>query len=320
MPSINTIKANYIKTVADDTIINGKKYGLPLALDTLAIYYNKDLLDRSGIALPPSTWEEFLQAVKETTKFNTSGDIIQSGVALGTSKNIPRSFDILSLLMLQNGVVMEQNGRATFSDNFKNLGSNHPSLESLRFYTDFARPTKEVYSWNDTMEDALSSFVRGKTVFYFGYAYDKKEIKRRAPQMNVDVIPVPQLNDVQPVNVASYWVESVVKKSKHQNEAWDFIRFITSPNNAKRYTTKTNQPTALRAQIEEQKDISTIAPFIEQILNVKNWYHGNNIEIVKESFGEMIDKYKEPYSEKTSPIERDANLVIDAAKSIQRTY
>lgn len=64
MPTYRSIQSNYVSTVADDITIGGNVYGLPLAIDTLAIYYNKDLLDRAGVATPPKTWEEFFEAVK----------------------------------------------------------------------------------------------------------------------------------------------------------------------------------------------------------------------------------------------------------------
>ncbi|NCS72093.1 MAG: extracellular solute-binding protein, partial [Candidatus Magasanikbacteria bacterium] len=88
MPSVNAVKANYINTVYDDAVVGNRIYGLPLAVDTLAIYYNKRLLDRAGIATPPTTWDEFLSAVQKTTLFNSRGELIQSGVALGTADNI----------------------------------------------------------------------------------------------------------------------------------------------------------------------------------------------------------------------------------------
>jgi len=36
----------------------------------------------------------------------------------------------------------------------------------------------------------LDAFVRGKVVFYFGYAYDYPRIKARAPQMNMKILEV----------------------------------------------------------------------------------------------------------------------------------
>ena len=68
-------------------ILDGQIYGLPLSLDTMAIYYNKDLLDRSSVPEPPKTWEEFAVAVKKITKYDKqTNKITQSGAALGAGK------------------------------------------------------------------------------------------------------------------------------------------------------------------------------------------------------------------------------------------
>lgn len=319
MPSQNGIKSNFVKTVGEDAIIGGQVYGLPLAMDTLAIYYNKDLLDKSGVPLPPTTWTEFVETVKKTTKIDGNGNIIQSGVALGTD-TVDNMADILSVLVMQNGVQMTNGRTVAFANGLekKNVES-HPTMEALRFYTDFARPTKEVYSWNEKMGNALDEFARGKTVFYFGFAYDLPRIRAKAPQMNVDVIPLPQLNEESPSNVASYWVESVVKKSKHQNEAWDFIRFITAPENIKKYTEQVRRPSPLRSQITAQAENPLLAPFATQVLQAKNWYRGRDVDTANSALRTMIREYLQPYGEKVNPAERDANIILKAASVVQQT-
>lgn len=320
MPTVRGIKSSFVGTVEDDVVLGNKIYGLPLALDTLAIYYNKALLDKSGIPEPPSDWVEFLEAVEQTTKFNSAGEIIQSGVALGTGDNIDNAADILALLLLQNNVEVVKNGAVAFASGLgKTAGAEHPTLEALRFYTDFARPTKEAYSWNESQENALSAFARGKVVFYLGFAYDHPRIKAQAPQMELEVIPVPQLNPETPVNVANYWIESVVKRSKHSDDAWDFIRFLTSPDNIAKYTKATNRPTPLRSQINEQKEDVLLAPFVNSVLNAKNWYTGRNIDKAAEAISEMITDYLRPYGENVDPLQRDMGIVIKAAKIIQQT-
>ena len=320
MPGIGDIKRDYVGAVANDVIIGEAVYGLPIALDTLAIYYNKDLLDKANIAEPPATWDEFLEAVKKTTKFGPDGKIVQSGAALGTANNIDNAFDILSVLMMQNGVKMAAKGSVQFASGLDKAGETHPSLQALRFYTDFARPTKESYSWNETMEPALDAFVRGKAVFYFGFAYDSSRIPSRAPELNLEVIPLPQLNPSAPVNVANYWVEAVVKKSKHQNEAWDFIRFMTAPDQAKRYALSTGRPSAYRTQIKELADNPRLGPFVSQTLIAENWYHGEDITQAEKAFDDLITATLRPYADKDDPTKRDAGFIATAAQMAQQTF
>lgn len=316
----NDVRRLFVSAVADDVIINDEIYGLPLAIDTLALYYNKELLDKSGVPVAPSTWVEFSDAVKKGTHFNSDGEIIQSGVALGTGNNIDNSFDILSLLMMQNGIEIERGGRISFADGLSARGNeNHPMLQAMRFYTDFARPTKDVYSWNEKQANALENFAQGKSVFYLGFAYDRPRIRARGPQLKIETIPIPQLNSAAPSNMANYWVESVVDKSANKNEAWDFIRFISSPDNISRYVEATGQPSPLRAQIAEQQEDPELEAFALQALTAKNWYHGKDIDAAENAFNSLINDYLQPYGERESPLERDAGLIIRTAQIVQQT-
>ncbi|MBP9761156.1 MAG: extracellular solute-binding protein [Candidatus Magasanikbacteria bacterium] len=319
MPSLTTLKAAYISTVPDDITIGGQIYGLPLSVDTLAIYYNTDLLDRAGVATPPTTWEEFLDAVKKSTKFAQNGDIIQSGVAMGTGANISNSPDMLALLMMQKGLEITRGNSVLFNSDIRQLRSTHPALEALRFYTDFARPTKDVYSWNKEKSDALGAFTRGQSVFYVGYAFDQARIRVSAPQMNIGVIPIPQLDPSRPVNVANYWVESVVLKSQNRDVAWDFVRFITTPANVQVYTNALRVPSPYRQHIAAQSEDPLLAPFVGQILTAKNWYRGRNVDVADRALSNLIDAYLEPYAVNVAPDQRDVNLIEDAAAIIQQT-
>ena len=318
MPTERDIKTQYVSSVYENAVVNGEVYGLPLAVDSLAVFYHKDLLDKANISEPPQNWDEFVEAVKKTTKFNSNGDIIQSGTALGTVQNIDASFDLLSLFMMQSGVKMSSGNAVTFSSGLSRPEPSNPTFKALQFYTDFARPTKDVYTWNDQMENALTEFVRGKVVFYFGYAYDLPRIRARAPQMNLEVLPMFQLNPEDPKNVANYWLESVVKKSKHQDEAWDFVRFITSAQNVKKYTEAVSRPSPYRSQIAEQQEDVQLVPFASQSLFAENWYRGRNIDVATEAFNELVTGYMAPY-DTSKPLERDARLLINAATRVQQT-
>lgn len=318
MPTPRGVQNNLVTAVGEDVIIDGRLYGLPLAVDTLSLYYNKDLLDQAGIPVAPQTWTDFFDAVKQVTKFDDEGNILQSAVALGTSKNIPNAFDILSMLMLQNNVVLTSGSQVTFADGI-NRSENHPTLQALRFYTDFAQPTKEVYTWNNKQGDALDAFVRGESAFYFGFAYDKDRIRARAPQMNLEVLPAPQLNASRPENIANYWVQTVIKKTKHPDEAWDFIRFITNLENVKTYVDKTGQVSPYRVHIAEQQKDEIIGPFAAQALFAKNWYRGKSIAATRKAFTDMIDQYVQPY-DGPEKARRDQNIVINASRIVQQTF
>ena len=320
MPNKSYVERSMVKSVFDNVIKDGEIYGLPMAVDSLAIYYNQDLLDRAGVAEVPTNWDQFVEAVKKTTKFDSSGNIIQSGVALGTAGNIINHFDILSLFMIQSGVKMVNNNKIAFADALKGASRSHPVLKAIDFYISFAQQTKEVYSWNDKKNDSFSEFTRGNSAFYIGYAYDYPTIKKVAPQLNIKISPMFQLNPENPSNISNFWVESVVAKSNKKNEAWDFVRFLTSAETVKKYTDTTFRPSPYRAHIVEQQKNEEMAPFANQALFAENWYTGSNVEIAKNAFRELIEGVNKEASDEKTRLNRDINLVSSAASKIQQTF
>lgn len=302
--SLKQLKSDFIDVVYDDVVINEfnanfntyteKVYGLPLFVDTLALYYNNDLFNNAGITTPPAYWNrEFQQAVKKLTKQNNKGEIIQSGVAMGGGKNVDRSSDILSVLMMQNGTaMMDERGTVIFNQrptSFENK-TIVPGLDALRFYTDFANPAKEVYSWNNTLDNSMDMFLQNKLAMMFGYAYMLPQIKADAPKLKFSVSKLPQIEgNSQNVNFANYWVEVVSKKSPYASEAWDFVQFLTRAEQAKLYLAKAQKPPALRDLVEGLKEDKNIGVFTEQVLTAQSWYRGVDALAAEAIMEEMAD-------------------------------
>jgi multiple sugar transport system substrate-binding protein len=292
--SINTgeLRKQYIDVVYDDVIINGKIYGLPLSVDTMVLFYNRNLFNNAGIISPPRYWnKEFQQMVKKLTKQNNKGEIIQSGIALGGGKNIDRSTDILSILMMQNGAVMAEGSQIRFHVAPTGWSKQvNPGLDAFRFYTDFSNPAKEVYSWNIKLDNSLKLFAQGKLAMMLGYAYMIPQIKALNPKLDFDITNMPQIEGNTFVNYANYWVEVVSSKRGNKAEAWDFVQFITKAKQAKQYMKATGKPTALRSVVEEQLNDLEMGVFAEQLLTSKSWYKGYNPEAAERHMMEMIDK------------------------------
>ncbi len=314
------LKSLYVKTVYNDVVKDGQVYGYPLTIDTMAVYYNKDLLDLSGIPETPQTWDEFIEAVKKIVKINANDKIVQAGAGLGTANNIKHASDILSILVLQSGGNLIKNNRVVFADELDKLKTQAPIFQALNFYTNFANPAKEIYTWNSDMSLDLDEFARGRLAFYFGYSYDLAEIKKRAPDINFGVIKLPQLTPEKPVNIASYWLEAVPLKSKNQNEAWDFVRFISSPQNVEEYTKATYRPSPYRQHLVKQMEDEKLEPFASQILFAENWYTGKDIDKTKQVLNDLIVKFIEPFSGSESDhYKYISNLIINTARAIQQT-
>jgi len=299
--SLKDLRAKFVDVVANDVVINNQIYGLPLSVDTLAMFYRRDLFNNKGVINPPVYWDKtFQETVKKLTERDIQGKIIQAGAAIGGGANVERSADILAALMLQSQVPVIENGQVVFN---KQVGDRYPGLEALRFYSDFANINKEVYCWDKAFDNSLDMFIRGQAAIMFGYSYhlplivagrradfDGNDATQYLKDLNIGVSPLPQIAGAgQPVNIANYWVETVSKKSQHVNEAWDFIQFITKAENVTSYLEKTKRPTALRSLIEQQLSEEYLDVFASQLLTARSWYKGYNSQVAQDVMAEMID-------------------------------
>ncbi len=133
-----TIRDVFVDVVADDFVDKDKRVmAVPLSVDSLALYYNRDIFNAAGIAAPPKTWEELVAMVPLLKRIDEFGNINQAAVALGAGDNVNRSSDILLNLIMQYG--------GTITDANFNDQSDHRALE---FYTSFSRLGLPLYTWN----------------------------------------------------------------------------------------------------------------------------------------------------------------------------
>ena len=278
--SLANLRESFVDVVEKDLTDGNKIYGLPLYVDTLALFYNKDLLNSAGISSPPETWEELIDDLDKLIRRDQWGGIERAGVALGTAENINRSTDILSLLMLQNGteMVSEDKKSASFDQSIHLEGeSYYPGQDALRFYTDFANSSKKTYTWNREMPYSIDAFTEGKVAMMFNYSHNIDSIKAKAPYFNFAIASMPQIEGRKfDINYANYWAFTVSKKSKAVDEAWKFILYLTKEENAKKYSEKAKRPTSRRDLIDWQKQDLELGVFARQSLTAQNWYQADS--------------------------------------------
>ncbi len=278
--------------------VDGEKkiFGIPLTVDTLALYYNKahfeDALPSSG--RPSSTWEQLKEDVYQLTKRDKSYEGFQvGGIAMGRSDNIARAVDVLYMLMLQHQTRFYNDtiSKAVFASLQQSTPGGSalsPAAEALRLYTSFALPANKNYSWSQYMVPdpnspvkEMETFAKGKVSMIFGYSYLYEQIKNQIQDLkekglttmdpkDIRVSVVPQVNDPafstqKRVAYANYYAETVARTSKHPREAWEFLKFLSSKENLEKYHEKTHKPTSRRDMIDDQKQDAVYGSFAEQI-------------------------------------------------------
>ncbi len=289
--SIDTYANEFYPTALDDfTGRDGQLYAIPLQIDGLMVIYNKEILNKVGYTAPPSDWDSFMEAAHKLTVRDSSGKIIQSGLALGTSRNITHSADILSYFFLQNLAQIMNEDRTTV-----NLTSPR-AIEALDEYTSFAQevnPTWAAYLPND-----LSLFVNGKLAMMFGTSWRALEILEYTESIDFGLAPLPRLTNNEEVYYSTYWGTTVSKTSINTLEAWKFVEFLSQPEQLRRLNQNAakirtfGEPYSRVSMNSELKDseytqaLGYMAPYM------KSWQMGEQ-SFVEEKLNEAITEVAE---------------------------
>jgi len=258
--SASQFESLYYPVMTTNLRSGGDYLGIPLEVDSLALFYNQEIFQAAG-KLPPASWDELRKLAIELTTRDETGKIQTAGVALGTTGNVEHWPDILGLMMIQNG--------ANLANPTGNL-----ARDALVFYTIFSKTDRV---WDDTLPDSTLAFATGKVAMYFGFSWDVFEIKAINPNLDFRVVSAPQLPGTDTA-WASFWVEGVAKKSGLKEEAWEFLKFLSSPEiTEKLYQAESKvrlfgEPYARVDMASRLKSDPMVAPFIDQAPKAETWY------------------------------------------------
>ena len=203
--SANEYQSTFFPIAQTDAISANKYYGIPLEFDALALYVNEEIFAANPDLKIPTTWDN----LRKTAHTLTNEDI--KGVALGTANNVDHFSDVIGLMILQNGGDPADPDKETVKS-------------ALKFYTLFASTDK---SWDESMPSSTYAFATGKVAMMFAPSWHAFEIKQLNPELDFKLYPVPQLPGTN-ITWATYWFEGVSIKSAYQQQAWEFIKYLSS--------------------------------------------------------------------------------------------
>jgi ABC-type glycerol-3-phosphate transport system substrate-binding protein len=196
---------------------------LPLSVDPLVMYYNRNLVSSSFQLRVPEYWDEIFDFVEDINAVQDNGEIEVSGLAMGTYDNLEWAKDIISLLLLQN------NNSIVRTDNFSgkkisSLSFTEASLtqsrQAMEFFTSFANRQNQNYSWNEALPSSRDMFVAGDLAIYIGRASELSEIQAKNPNLDFNISLIPQIRDEQyKTTVGSLQAIAINKQSSNINPA-----------------------------------------------------------------------------------------------------
>jgi len=313
-----TFRSIFVDVAAKDLVITDSEgveqvYGVPLYIDTLGIYYNKDQFEDAipTRGKPSSTWSGIKDDVYLLNKDGEAPNIFEvSGIAMGVTNNVTYAVDTLFALMIQNGAKFynDKMSEATFASS--SVGASRPAKDALEFYVSFADKAQKHYSWNKYMAGNydggdVSAFAAGEVSMIFGYSTTYEEILKERSKLKSDVesaidkdaigtamfpqLVDPSISTEKRDTFANYFAFGVARTSKSPEAAWEFLTFLATPESEKYYFEQTHKPTSLRSLIPEQSNDPIYGTFAKQVGFAESfpvvdylWY--------LEKFKEVIDK------------------------------
>ncbi|WEJ59295.1 extracellular solute-binding protein [Devosia sp. FJ2-5-3] len=192
-------------------------YGLPTAVRSLALFYNKALFAEAGIE-PPTNLEEFLAAAEATTKRDGSGNITTAGITLdmaGQDHHWWRE----ALVRQNGGVPYDAEGNVAYND--------AAGAAALKFYTDLQ--TEQNVGLVGFMDEGQAAFRAGLAAMTIDGTFRLGAFAGNPFEWGVVELPA-DANGMRS-NYSSYFANGIgaTAEGEELEAAQKFLKYISSP-------------------------------------------------------------------------------------------
>ena len=224
------LKAFY-PSFMENSQTGGKTYGIPFQRSTPVLYWNKEAFAEAGLDpnTPPANWEEMVEFGKKLTKKDANGNVTQWGVRIPSS-GFP--YWLFQGFTTQNDVILaNSDGNMTNFDDPK-------VVEALDFMIDLSKEhgvmQPGIIEWGATPK----AFFEGQTAMMWTTTGNLTNVRDNAPfDFGVAMLPAHQRRGA-PTGGGNFYI---FKDSTEEQKAasLDFIKWITAPEQAARWTIAT---------------------------------------------------------------------------------
>ena len=138
------------------------------------------------------------------------------------------------------------------------------------------------------MPDSKQAFLSGDLAIYFGFASELESIRLKNPNLDIDVVPVPQNSVDTSVTYGKTMALSIAKNSRNAQDAFDVIRILTDVPAQQIWVDISRMPPVRRdmlAQIPTDRFLST---FYISALQAMTWSDPDP-ELSTSIFRDMIE-------------------------------
>jgi multiple sugar transport system substrate-binding protein len=252
-------REDYFPGIWDTNVIGAHLYGVPWYVDTRLLFYRRDLLAQAGFPSPPRTWAEWSRMLA-AIKAQVGPD--RYSVLLPLNEFEP----LLVLALQQPDPLLRDDGRF---GNFRSPGFRR----ALGFYREIFANGWAPPVANTQIANVWDELGRGYYSFYISGPWNIGEFRRRLPEAEQGTwmtAPMPG-PDGPGASLAGGSSLVVFRRSRHKDDAWQLLEFLSSPAVQQRFYDLTGDLPPRRStwRATELADNAYTRAFREQLERVK---------------------------------------------------
>lgn len=297
---------SYFAGIWDTNVIDGELLGVPWYVDTRLLFYRRDLFARAGYDRMPDTWETWRAALVAVKRLAGPG-----GYALFLP---PNEYEPLLVLGLGAGsTFLGDNGtRGAFSE--------PPFRRAFDFYAGLYRDSLSPPLRNNEIANIYQEFARGYFAAYITGPWNLGEFASRLPdslQNSWATAPMPGPDGpATGVSLAGGASLVVFRGSRHKEEAWRLVEFLSRPEQQLRFYRLTGD---LPARREAWRDTALtrdprIRAFGEQLTRTVSMPKVPEWELIANrlrDYAERVVRGGEPADSTLAELDRDVTRLLE---------
>src|SRR5215831_3157425 len=249
-------REDFIDAFARGGEYKGKLYGFPILASARAFFYNKALFTKAGLASPPKTWDEFLQAAQ---KIQALGDgVIGYALPLGPEEAQAE----WEIWMWNNGGDWKSGDQWTI-----NSDKNVETLAFLAALANTHKVTQVNPGKTNRTDGAFQLFKDGKVGMVMGFSPLAAQLDAEG-KVDYGVAPMPT-NTGTSVTLAVEDYLMAFKKKGNQESVKKFLDLYYQPENITRWIATEGFLPVTKSGLRQMSNNAQLRPYLEALPSAK---------------------------------------------------
>ena len=219
------MKTNMFPASWNGVTRNGKIYGMPWLMDVKYFMYNKDMLQKAGIANPPTTWEEMVDQAKTLKQQG----IAEFPVIWSWNQKEGVVCDFTALLFGNGGAFVDATGKPVFN--------NDKGVQVLTWMKQTIDEGLTNPSSVSSDENAVEAdFLAGKSAFAVNWLFQysdsndatKSQIVGKAAFAPMPVFAAGKAAGIKSASVDGSSSFAIMATTPYPDQTWKFLTYLAS--------------------------------------------------------------------------------------------